>query len=156
MNAMMRSLSLRAACLLLAGACCTGSAWGQRPRTGHGPPRANPPPRSQEIRDPTQPSPEVREAIEASQAVPEETGTRGGAPPPAALPHVRLKARLVGSFARPVAILEIDGQAFTVYTDSETTVASKAGGATTLIVRKITASEVQIELPALKKLLIFH
>jgi hypothetical protein len=96
----------------------------------------------------------VREAIEASQVVPNGPGTAAPALP--VLPQVRLKARLVGSVGPPVAIIEIDGQLLRVYSDTETTVANKAGVPTTLLVRKITASEVQIELPALKKLLVFH
>jgi hypothetical protein len=161
---MMRIVSARAACLalgVLAFACAAGSAWGQRPAPGPmrgqgpSPNKSTVPPGQPGFRDPTQPSPEVREAIEASQFVP-STGPGSAAAPALVLPQVKLKARLVGAVGRPVAMLEINGQLFTVYSDSETTIANPGGGATTLLVRTITASEVQIEVLPLKKLLIFH
>ena len=153
---MMRQLPVWIACILLAIACSASSAWGQRPRSTQTPPGRKPaaPRPAEPFRDPTQPSPEVREAIEATQVGPDGPGLAAPAPP--VMPQVRLRARLVGSVGPPIAIIEIDGQLLRVYSDTETTVANKAGGATTLLVRKITAREVQIELPALKKLLVFH
>ncbi len=161
---MIAKRSVRAACLALgvfACACSTESAWGQRPAPGPMPGRGPPPnssaapPGQARFRDPTQPSPEVREAIEASQFVPGAApGSTAAAAP--VMPQVTLKARLVGSVGRPVAILDVNGHMFTVYSDSETTVANPGGGATTLLVRSITASEVQIEVLPMKKLLIFH
>ena len=158
---MMRTLSVHAAWLMLGLLACAwsaGSAWGQRPAPGPTPGRGRPPNNALEqprFRDPTQPSPEVREAIEASQFVPGAAPGSGAAAAPV-MPQVKLKARLVGAIGRPVAILESNGQMFTVYSDSETTIANPGGGATTLLVRTITASEVQIEVLPLKKLLIFH
>lgn len=149
-----QSTWLAAGAWLLIGAAGSLS-WAQPPQGGPpkgGPPMAEPPPADARFRDPTQPSPEMRQAIEAAQAVP---GTGPAAAPPA-LPQIKLKARLLGASAPPVAMLDVNGRLFTAHEGEETTIVNPGGGTSTLIVRELSATAVQVEVLPLKKTLILQ
>lgn len=105
-------------------------------------PPAGPP--AARFRDPTQPSPEMRSAIEAEQFVPKPNDSAPAAP---ALPTVTLKARLIGSRGQPTAVIDVGGRTFTVHPDSEV----PGSGASTIVVRQISDQGVQVEVLPLKK-----
>ena len=106
-----------------------------------------------EFRDPTQPSPEMREAIEASQDSP---AVGPGIAPAPSVPQIRLKARVFGTIAKPVALLDVNGQLVSVNAGGEVVVSNPGGGVSTLVIRELTVANVQIEILPLKKVLILR
>jgi hypothetical protein len=118
-----------------------------RPPAGGMPP---PPPADARFRDPTQPSPEMREAIEAAQTVPAGPGPAAAA---AVMPQIKLKARLLGAIGPPVAMIDVNGRLFVMHEGEESTIANPGGGISTLVVRDLSAAGVTIEVLPLKKIL---
>jgi hypothetical protein len=108
-----------------------------------------------QFRDPTQPSPEVREAIEAERFQPKPGDGQSSAPAAPVMPQVKLKARLIGAVGQPTAVLDVNGQMFTVRANSEVLISNSSTGAT-LIVRELTAAGVSVEVLPLKKTLLLN
>ncbi|HEX3657828.1 MAG TPA: hypothetical protein VHV55_18705 [Pirellulales bacterium] len=138
-----------AACLLIGGTVSLSLAQPPRGRPPGGgmPPR---PPADARFRDPTQPSPEMREAIEAAQTVPAGPGPAAAAP---VMPEIKMKARLLGAIGPPVAMLEVNGRLLVMHQGEESTIANPGGGILTLVVRDLSATGVTIEVLPLKKIL---
>ena len=149
--------------VLLACGCCAllpDSAGAQStmdlpaPQAQFGPmPRGNRPPGLPPLRDPTQPSPAVREAIEAAQAGP--PGAKGAPGIGPATPQMRLKARIISNRTPPVAIVEIDGSPFTVRRDT-TLVLSGASSGMQVHVIDLSPTEVRLELLPATKIFIMN
>lgn len=144
-------------CALLAATCLSASAALAQPPDYEAPagesttvirrqppaPAADPQPR----RDPTMPSPSLREAIEATQTTPQGPG----APLPA-LPPLSLKARIVGKLRDPVALLGLGEKgSLVVHAGREYPLALPGGGGYTLHVLAITPREVEVEVLPLKR-----
>lgn len=123
-------------------ACAT--AWAQPPDGGHGPPpRREPPP----ARDPTLPSPSLREAMEAAQP-----SAPGAGPALAALPPLSLKARIVGRSRDPVALLGLGEKgSLVVHAGREYPLSLPGGSGYTLQILSISAQEVEVEVLPLKR-----
>jgi hypothetical protein len=143
-----RSMLFVAGAWLLIGG--TGPLSLAQPPRGR-PPAGDAPPPDARFRDPTQPSPEMRAAIEATQTVPAGPGLAAAAVP--LMPQIKLKARLLGAVAPPVALLDVNGRLFVTHEGEETTIANPGGGTSTIIVRELSAAVVTIEVLPLKKIL---
>lgn len=111
-----------------------------RPEAPYGPPGP------MQFRDPTQPSPEMRSAIEAEQFVPKPGDVAPTAGP--TMPQVSLKARLIGALGEPTAMLDINGKMHTVHPGNEVPAGS---GGVTVSVRDIAKDRVTLEILPLKK-----
>ncbi|HEY5313420.1 MAG TPA: hypothetical protein VIK18_12915 [Pirellulales bacterium] len=134
-----------AACLLIGGIVSLALAQPPRGR----PPAGGAPPPDARFRDPTQPSPEMRDAIEAAQTVPAGPGQSAAAVP--VMPQIKLKARLLGAIGPPVAMLDINGRLLITHKGEEATIANPGGGTSTIVVRDVSAAGVMIEVLPLKK-----
>jgi hypothetical protein len=111
------------------------------------PPRGEP--QGPRFRDPTQPSPEVRQAIEATQAAPTAANPAGPI-----VPQIKLKAKLIGSIGQPVAVLDVNDKLYVVHADTE--IEAPLGSGSRIMVRELNATEVRIEMLPLKRIVVLR
>jgi len=104
------------------------------------------------LRDPTEPSPRMREILVPPQASPQ--GTVAGPPP---MPQVTLKGRVILSGKPGAAILEVDGKLLGIQAGAETTIAAGSRtGLVTLRVLELSASTLRLEvLPQGQELVLY-
>ena len=93
--------------------------------------------------DPTAPSPRLREVMRRDEKPVEKT--------PAKLPILTLKGLVLAEGQPPAAMLSLDGATAQLVREGSRLSAGGEGGALTLIVRKITASGLELEVEELKK-----
>jgi hypothetical protein len=99
-----------------------------------------------ELKDPTNPSPKLKELLQ-----PEKAG-KGSAGPGPKMPLVALRGRVISKEHSAVALLEVDGRFYSITKGS-----SLPGGNNTMLrILDITSAEVRIEVLPLKEIIILR
>jgi hypothetical protein len=129
--------------VLLTGAILAGVAGS----AAQAPEQVVPPAEKREPKDPTTPSPKMRDALDPP-SVP-GAGSPGAAPQ---VPKVVLKGRVLAADQPPAALLEVDGKLQIVRKDSQL----NGGGRITLRVVEISRSQVVIEVQPLKETIVLQ
>ncbi|MBL8829110.1 MAG: hypothetical protein JNM18_19160 [Planctomycetaceae bacterium] len=120
-------------------------------------PSTAPQPRTPELRivptqarpmpgDPTMPSPEIRSLLEGEKT----PNAAPNAPPPN--PTIRLRARVIAKGKPGLAILDVGGSTITVRQGDEINVTA-GGGSIPVVVTKLTATDLQVEIGSRRQLL---
>ncbi|HEX4132434.1 MAG TPA: hypothetical protein VHZ24_20555 [Pirellulales bacterium] len=102
------------------------------------------------VRDPTQPSVPLRDAIEATRATPQ------GSNSPLAMPIISIRARVIGNDAEPMAVLAVDGKYQVTVMEGGEYMLSPNLASQTMKVLSISTSGIEVEVLPAKRKLILH
>lgn len=95
--------------------------------------------------DPTMPSPEIRSLLDGERTTPNATAASPN-------PTIRLRARVIARGKPGLAVIDIDGSLITVREGDEVSVTVGAGSVP-IVITKLTATDLQVEIGARKQLL---
>ena len=98
-----------------------------------------------DLKDPTRPSPKLREAMNAGKAAP-------AAPGASRFPVVALRGRIIAKGRPPAALVEGEGKLYTVSQGS----VLPGGGSTILRVTEVSSTEVRLEVAPLNETILLR
>lgn len=102
--------------------------------------------------DPTIPSPEVRQMLEAGNA--NRPNNNSPAPPAATIPAISIKARIISRNRPPVAVIDVGGTPLTIHPgDSFSIGGGQGAGALRLKVTEMTQTEIRFEVENRRQIL---
>lgn len=131
------------ACLSLLLGCLVLAQPGGQPPTKKLPPSVPDPAAEPPPRDPTQPSPKLKDALDLQRTLP-------GQPAESRLSAIRLKGRIIAKDKPPVALIELEGKPSPVLVTAGSTISL---GSVQLRVVEVSAAEVRIEVQPLNETL---